>query len=170
MTLKEKNRWAVIGFCLVVLLSYQYAIKNTFDTRSALKTAEAKANSAADVPYQVSLLKKKSVYLDSLLNKNRIKATSLENNILNHLNTYADSTRIKIIAFNKPHKIQKEDHEVSTYEFTLEGSFNALLGLIYTIEQKTRFGEVSHLQFKKIKNYRTGRYSLQAHVLITGHG
>lgn len=166
MTLKTKNRLLILGFGLVVLLAYQFAIKNTIDARKELNTLETGMHGFDNIPEQLAVLRAKNNYLDSILEVNKIKTTALENNLLQKLNLYADSTQLKIVSFNKPHLTQQDESQINTYDFTIEGSYNALIGLIYQLEKKVLFGEVIHLQFSKKKNYRSNKYYLQTRVLL----
>jgi Tfp pilus assembly protein PilO len=169
MTPKNKNKLVIASLILVILLAYEFAIKKTLEARNSYLQLQNSSIGSADIPQQLTLLKKKKIYLDSILEKHRIKATSYENNILNKLNEYADEHSLKIVEFKKPHVVVQDSHVVNTYEFTVEGPYNSLIKLVHTIEQKTRFGEVSHLKFEKKKNLKTGKYYLQVRVLVRGY-
>ena len=170
MTSKQKNIGLVVGFVLVLVLSYQLAIAKTFEQKKQYKTLQQEVLLFENAPKQLSLLKQKQRYYDSILSSYQLDGSSIQNNLLSTINSYADQNSIKVISFLEPHSMDKNGLMVKTYDFTLEGDYNSIIGLIYKIEQKTKFGEVVHLQFEKKKNFRSGRYYLQARVLLKSFG
>ncbi|WP_418639259.1 hypothetical protein [Winogradskyella sp.] len=170
MTQKTKNILLIIVFFLVLIIAYKYAISNTLQLKSEYKTLKQDAVVFNNMPLQLSALKQREKYYDSLLTKYQMGESSMQNSMLKTINTYAEANKLKVIGFIEPHKIQQNDLIVNTYQFTLEGDYNAIITLIHQIEQKTKFGEVINLFFKKQKNYRNGKYYLQASVLLKSFG
>ena len=170
MTSKQKNIGLVVGFVLVLVLSYQLAIAKTFEQKNQYKTLQQEVLLFENAPKQLSLLKQKQRYYDSILSSYQLDGSSIQNNLLSTINSYADQNSIEVISFLEPHSMDKNGLMVKTYDFTLEGDYNSIIGLIYKIEQKTKFGEVIHLKFEKKKNFRSGRYYLQARVLLKSFG
>ena len=103
-------------------------------------------------------------------NKHQLNGSSVQNNLLKTINTFADSTNLKVVDFLEPHIISKNNLKINTYQFTLEGDFNAILKLIHKLEQKTKFGEIINLHFEKKTNFRSGKHFLQASVLLKSFG
>jgi hypothetical protein len=95
---------------------------------------------------------------------------ALQNSMLRTINTYAEANKLKVIGFIEPHKIAQNDLTINTYQFTLEGDYNAIITLIHQLEQNTKFGEIINLNFKKLKNHKTGEFYLQAGVLLKSFG
>ncbi|EDP71920.1 hypothetical protein FBALC1_12502 [Flavobacteriales bacterium ALC-1] len=170
MTQKTKNIILVVGFLLTVLIAYKYAIANTLQLKNEYKTLKQEAVVFNNMPQQLSSLKQREKYFDSLLTKYQLGESSMQNSMLKSINTFADANKLKVIDFIEPHKMRKNDLTVNTYQFTLEGDYNAIITLIHQLEQKTRFGEVINLNFKKQKNYKTGQFYLQASVLLKSFG
>lgn len=170
MTNKTKNIILLVGFLLALILCYQLAISKTVALKKEYNTLKQEEALFENTPKQVSLLKQKQKHYDSLLNKYQIKESSIQNNLLKTINTFADSSNIKVIGFLEPHIINQNDLKINTYQFTLEGDYNAIIKLIYRLEQDTKFGEITNLHFEKKKNFRTGKHFLQASVLLKGFG
>ena len=170
MTQKTKNIILVAGFVLLVIIAYKFAFSNTFETRHEYKALRNEAVAFDNLPMQLSSLKQKEKYYDSLLTKYQLKGNSIQNNILKTLNTYADSTGLKVSNFIEPHQMKQGDLHINTYQFTLEGHYNAIITLIHTLEQNTKFGEIINLDFQKKKNYKTGQFYLVTHVLLKSFG
>lgn len=170
MTSKNKNIALLIGFLLVIILCYQFAISKTIAQKKAFNALEKENTLFGDTPKQMSLLKQKQKYYDSLLTKYQINGSSLQNNLLKTINTFADNSGLKVVSFLEPHIMNQNDLKTNTYKFTLQGDYNAILKLIHKLEQETKFGEITNLHFEKKKNFRSGRSYLQATVLLKSFG
>lgn len=170
MTQKTRNIILVVGFLLTVIIAYKYAIANTLQLKSEYKTLKQEAVVFDNMPQQLSSLKQREKYYDSLLTKYQLGESSMQNSMLRAINTYAEANKLKVVGFIEPHKIAQNDLTINTCQFTLEGDYNAIITLIHQLEQNTKFGEIINLNFKKLKNYRTGKYYLQARVLLKSFG
>ncbi|MEM6685024.1 MAG: hypothetical protein AAF617_04430 [Bacteroidota bacterium] len=161
-----KNRLLVGGFVVLLFLCYKFAIANTFALKSEYTKLHKEQKIFENTPKQIALLKKKQQYYDSLLVKYKIGGTSLQNNLLNTVATFSKAHNLKVIDFLEPHTIQEKSLVIKTYSLTVEGHFNNILQLIYTLEQRTKYGEVVCVSYKKKKNYRLGTSYLQANVML----
>lgn len=166
MTNKNKNILLIVGLLLVLMVCYELAFSKTFEQKEAYKNLQQEALLFKNAPLQLSILKQKEIYFDSLLNKNQLVGSSIQNNLLKVLNVYATNNPLEIINFLEPHTIAKNELNINTYEFTVEGSYIDIINLTYHLEQKTSFGEIIHVNFEKKKNFRTGIDYLQARILI----
>lgn len=167
---KQKNIVLVIGFVIALVICYQLAISKTMQQKNRFKNLSQEALLFKNAPKQLSLLKQKEVYYDSLLTKYQLDGSSIQNNLLKVINTFANANNLKVISFLEPHTISKNDLLIKTYEFVIEGDYNAINKLIYQLEQQTKFGEIINLHFEKKKNFRTGKSYLQAKVLLRSFG
>lgn len=170
MSKKQKNIALIIGFVVALILCYQLAISNTLEQKKQYNSLKAQELLFKNTPKQLSLLKQKEMYYDSLLTKYQLDGSSIQNNLLKVVNVFANDNNLKVVSFVEPHAITKNDLTIKTYEFVLEGNYNAINQLIHQLEQQTKFGEVINLHFEKKKNFRSGRYYLQARVLLQSFG
>jgi len=170
MTKKNKNILLIFGFIISLVICYQLAISKTFQQKQQYDTLKKQELLFESAPRKLSLLKQKEVYYDSLLTKYQLDGSSIQNNLLKSINTFADNNNLKIIGFIEPHVTIQNELTINTYEFVIEGGFNEINHLVYQLEQKTKFGEIVHLHFEKKKNYRSGKYYLQAKVLLRSFG
>jgi len=166
MTYKLKNILLLLGLILMCFVCYQLAISKTIDLRAQYKTLRHEEDLFKSTPKQLRILKQKQVYYDSILVSNKLDANSVQNSLLRNINSFAEVTNLKVISFLEPHITVNEDLTVKTYEFVLEGDYNNIIKLIHQLEQQTKFGEIINLHFEKKKNHRTGRYYLQAKILL----
>lgn len=170
MSKKQKNIVLIIGFALALIVCYQLAVSKTLQQKEQFNALSKEAILFKNAPKQLSLLKQKKVYYDSLLTKYQLDGSSIQNNLLKVINTFANANNLKVISFLEPHTISKNDLLIMTYEFVIEGDYNAINKLIYQLEQETKFGEVINLHFEKKKNFRTGKYYIQTKVLLRSFG
>lgn len=170
MTSKSKNIALACGFVLALVVCYQLAISKTlsiYKTYNKLKNEELLFG---NTPRQLSILKQKAKYYDSILEVNKIKGNSIQNNLLEMMSDYAKNNEVKIISFVEPHLEIQNDLKISAYQFSLEGEYNDLIKLVHKLEQETRFGEIINLHFEKKKNFKTGKYYLITSVLLKSFG
>jgi len=90
--------------------------------------------------------------------------------LLKTINLFAEDNDLKVTAFLESHVINLDDLTIKTYQFTLEGGYNAILKLMHKLEQETKFGEIINLHFEKKTNFKTGKDYLQAKVLLKSFG
>ena len=170
MNNKLKNRLLIGGFIIMLFICYKFAIANTIALKQEYKKLTQQEALFHNMPKQLALLKKKEQYYDSLLHVYKIGGTSLQNNILNTVTSFSEKHDIKVTSFTEPHKISNKSLTINTYSFTVQGSFNSILQLIYTLEQKTKYGEVVSVFYERKKNYRTGTFYLEAKILLQSFG
>jgi len=170
MSKKQKNIALIICFVLILFICYKLAINKTIHQKQQLNKLSKELLLFKNAPKQLSLLKQKEVYYDSLLTKYQLDGSSIQNNLLKVINTFSNDNNLKVVSFLEPHTITKNDLIVKTYEFVVEGNYNDINQLIFQLEQKTKFGEIINLHFEKKKNFRTGRFYLQAKVLLKSFG
>jgi hypothetical protein len=170
MSKKNKNILLITGFILALTICHQLAISKSIQQKEQYNTLKQQELLFKNAPKKLSLLKQKEVYYDSLLTNYQLDGSSIQNNLLKSINSFADNNNLKVISFLEPHIMVQNDLTIKTYEFVLQGDFNDTNRLIYQLEQKTKFGEVINLHFEKKKNFRSGRYYLQAKVLLRSFG
>jgi len=170
MNTKLKNRVLLLAVAVAIVLCYNLAISKTLELHKEQKALEEQAVMFKNTPKQVSLLKQKQMYYDSILTKNQLIGSSLQNNLLKTINTYASKQDLKVLEFQEPHVATVNELLVKSYRFTVEGSFKGIMALLYTIEQKTRFGEIINVEFEKKKDYKTQKEHLQASVILKSFG
>ena len=170
MSSKQKNIALIVGFIAILYICYLLAVSKTLEQEEQYNTLTKEVLLSKNAPKQLSLLKQKEVYYDSLLTKYQLDGSSIQNNLLKVINSYADANNLKVVSFLEPHVISQNDLSIKTYDFTLEGLYNDINKLIYQLEQQTKFGEIVNLHFEKKKNFKTGRYYLQVRVLLKSFG
>lgn len=166
MSNKQRLIVLLIGVLVTAIICYQFGISKTLELKGKYNHLKQQETLFKNTPKQLTLVKKKQQYYDSILTKYQLNGNSIQNSLLQNITTYAKSNQLKVIDFIEPHVSSKNEVTTKTYQFTLEGDYNQISSLIYKLEQETKFGEIINLHFKKEKNYRTGKYYLQTKVLL----
>ncbi len=168
MEQRTKNIILIAGLLCVLFIAYRYGFSKTFAIHSELSKLEQQKEEYQAAPRQLAALTKKEQQLDVILAKNNVEGSSLQHNLLKTLNTLSDSTRIKVIAFEEPHRYTDEVTKEGriTYDFTLQGDYKSLIGVVYALEQQYSFGNIAQVDFQKKKNFRTGNRYLQCRLLL----
>ncbi len=166
MTNQQKYIGLLIGVLATIFICYKLAISKTFTAKKQYQNLKQQELLFKNTPKKLSILQQKQVYYDSILNKYQLNGNSLQNSLLQNITLFATQNNLKIIDFLEPHTSMHNEIVIKTYQFTLQGDYNNIITLIHQLEQKAKFGEIINLQFIKQKNYRTGRYYLQAKVLL----
>lgn len=167
MSLKQKNIILLVGFIVLLWITYQFSISKTLEARSTYNTLSRQKEAISNIPQQVNYLKQQNTHYDSLLEKNKISAeSSFQNNLLQTINSFATNNNLKIVSFNEPHQFIKDDAILKTYSFTIKGSYANTLKLIYKLEQHGNYGKLISINFEKKKNYKRNRIFLECTILL----
>jgi len=112
-------------------------------------------------------LRQKEKQLDLVLSQYNITTSeSFQNDLLKQLNTYSDTYHLKITDFKEPQITTEKGFVVTSYIFSLEGSFNGCLALLNKIENNPTLGSIKHLNFTKKRNYKTNMDQLFIEVIM----
>jgi len=170
MSPKTKNILLVVGFMITLVICYRLAVAKTIEQHKLYSQLKQEQTLFDNMPKQLAQLNHKKKFYDSILDVYQIKGSSVQNNLIQTINVFSKEKGVKIVDFGEPHLQQKDDILIKTYQFILEGDFQSLNGLIYQLEQKTKFGEIINVHFEKKKDLRTGKQFLQATVLLKSFG
>lgn len=167
MKLDKKNKLLLVGFLLVLYLCYSFAISNTINYYKEYKTKQDQIAADSDMPGLVAKLSHKEKQLDQILSVYDINISeSFQNDLLKQLTSYSDSFKLKIVDFQEPHSVTEKGYTVTSYIFSLEGSFNGCLAVLNKVENNPSLGLIRHLNFVKKKNYKTNTDELFVEVIM----
>lgn len=166
MSSKQKNIFLIIGFCFMLVIIYILSIKKTIAIRSDYKTMQSNTAIYDNLPQRLGILNRKEKYYDSLLAHYKIDGRSIQNNLLKTINRYARESNVVIEEFATPHKFIEKDKTVYSYQVTVSGNTQSILGLLYALEQESKFGEVASVTFEKVVNYRSQKPKLYGRFMI----
>ncbi|PQJ15306.1 hypothetical protein [Aureicoccus marinus] len=165
--LNRKNQLLLAGVVFFGLLSYQLAIKKTKDQYFEYSKARKEQATVNQLPFRLNALKAKERELDEILGSMNLNGGSQQSELLKLLNQEIEGTGVRIKEFLSPHRSKVGEEVMNTYRFTLKGDFVGILKVINTIENSKGFGAVTHIDYQKKRNYRSGRTDLFATVLLS---
>lgn len=166
MNSKTKNIILITGFLFVLWFAYQFAFTKTIAVKKEYRQLQTQKELFTNIPKQLALLNEKNEYYQKQLKKYQLSETSLQNSLLKNINAWGEEYKYKVTDFKQPHVFKASNLTKNTYRLTLEGDYIPLLKALYQLEQKSKFGEVLHVNFIKKKNYRLNKYYLQAEIMI----
>ena len=167
MKLNKKNIMLLIGLLLMLLIAYQFSFSNTLALKKQFKSLKIEQELLTNVSEKLLRLKQENSYYDSILKSKKISTeNSFQNNLLQRITVFSDSTSISIVNFNTPHVFEADNALINTYSFTLKGNFSAITRLIYQLEQEYKLGKIISVHFEKKKNYRRNSSYLECNILL----
>lgn len=166
MTYQNKNRILAFAFIVVLIIAYQATISKTVTIRKEVKGLENRSTSLLNKGVLAYDAKGREDEIDSILNRHDLQNSSIQNKLLEVLNSEAENEKFSISNFNSPHTFEEDLTTITSYSFTLEGDFSSILDIIYTLEQRYNFGKVIHVNFEVKNDYRKRKKFLTSTVII----
>lgn len=166
MSYKKKNRILIVTSILLLVFIYKFSIANTLNYKrkhkELLQEKERIDNSASEL----SMLRKQSVYLDSVLQKENISVNnSFQQILLKKINDFKKGNTLELIEFLNTITVKDNGVTTQLYPIVVKGNFNELLSFLNYIEQQG-LGEIKNYKFFKKKNYRTRKDYLQLELYV----
>lgn len=166
MNPRTKNIILVIGFILSAAIAYNLAFSKTFALRDRINELEMKTKSLGNTAIVAANLEQRERFVDSVLSLNNMKGNSVQNNLLEFLNSKSESGGFTISDFSEPHTFSQDGATITSYRFTLVGSYDEIEQVLYSLEQEYNFGQITHVHFEKKKDYRKGKDYLECFVIV----
>lgn len=168
MSLNHKNTYLLAGIMMLFIMAYFFAFKKTADMYRRYKNLIVKEQLSINTPNRLKKLQEKITEYNTFLNSHNISGTSTNNSLLKTVNELTTKKNILIKEFNDPHIFldPNTQSKITTYRFNLEGSYPNIINSIYQLEQRYSFGNITHVDFEKKKNYRTGKYRLGCDIHV----
>ena len=166
MNYKQKNRILLIGLVILLLASYQFSFKKTFELSSELKTLKKDKETLDNAGGKLNLLQQQNRYLDSVLtSKDLLADQSFQQNLLQKVNGLREEHKLKIVSLEEPHEFKKDGGLIQTYVIEVKGDFRNLMLFSSSLEQ-LRLGTFLSVDFFKKQNYKTRRKELICKIVL----
>lgn len=166
MEYKKKNILLLVSFVVMLLVSYQLAIKKTVELKKRVAIQKKELSLLSNAQERLVFLKSQNSVLDSILKSKEISiASSYEQTLLNGVTKHAKKHSLQIIVFEKSHVHVNDDFQTRTYTISVKGTFADLFSFHQDIE-KDRLGIIQSVQFLKKRNYRTKKEEVSCDILI----
>lgn len=156
-----------IGFLLLLWVAYQFSFSKTLALKKNYCSLKTEQELLTNVSQKLLVLKQENSYYDSILKSKQISTeNSFQNNLLQRITAFADTTDISIVRFNTPHVYEADNALVNTYSFSLKGNFSDIVQLTYALEQRYKLGKIISAHFEKKKNYRRNSSYLECTLML----
>ena len=157
----------LLGFLILILLSYRFAISKTLESRVFLINIQKQEIQFSNIPSQLKQLRIQNNYYDSILTLKKInRSDGFETNLLNKITTISKRLELEITKFNEPHTLNVEGSEIKTFNLSVIGAYSSVLDLIYQLEQHYKLGKVVSVDIKKKKHRKTYKEYLECTVYL----
>lgn len=166
MNPRTKNILLITGFLLSLALAYNLAFSKTFALKKRINIMDEKTSSLEGSTLVPVNLEQRERFVDSILSFNKMKGNSVQNNLLELLNTKSESGNFTISDFKEPHTFSENGASTTSYQFTLAGNYDEIEQVIYSLEQEYNFGRIGHVHFEKKKDFRKGKDFLECFVIL----
>ncbi|MFL5763633.1 MAG: hypothetical protein ACJ77K_06795 [Bacteroidia bacterium] len=166
MSYKKKSRLLLIGAGLILLIVYRFGISNTLDLRRMYDDQSKKAEEISQMPAEEQRLKKEVAVMEAGVRNYVQDSSEHQQQLLDLLAAYCQSHETVLREFPKTIVAENGELQVETNRFVVQGSFQALLQLVYSLEQKHRIGRVGSVCYQLVKEIKTKKMVLTATVYL----
>lgn len=139
---------------LFLFLSYQMAIKKTWEERERCAQLETELKVLAEAPEDMSRLEMELKKLESWIGQGQTNDQHLQTKVLKIVNDYCYREGITVKEFSEPELSIEENYSVETTAIVVNGPFVKVLNLAYAFEQKFKLGKLVSLRFEVQKNQK----------------
>jgi len=168
MKQRTKNFILVIVFIITCSLAYRYSISKTLTLKKQVSLLRESIKNSDEKRQKIRILKLKNQHLDSIIENNNLKFSSVQNQLLTVLNKNSDSLNFKIISFKEPHVfISDNEEKFTSFRFKLEGNYKAFEKILFIIENNYSLGSLVHTSFNIDQDNRTKQKKLQVQAIIS---
>jgi len=166
MTYKKKNIILLVGFILLLILSWNLAMVETFNLKNQIQMVNKELRSAENAPLQIAQLNRE---LNQIQGNSKLLYSSvlqMREALLSELVQLTSKHRVNLKSFPEYFIQEKEDFELTTSPIILEGSFKNLLQLMDEFEKSNTSGKVSSALFRVEESRRSGKRTLYLTLYI----
>ena len=166
LSYKQKNKLLIVVAVLLMILMYRFAISNTLqlsESNEELKLSIAKGESA---PTNILKVKAQLIAIDKQLNRYLAKSTLDNEYLLEVVSDYCQKNKVILREFPGVDVNQEQTYEVLTNEFVVEGDFESINKLLYTIEVIEQVGRISSAEYFIFKDRERRKMVLRAKVVV----
>lgn len=164
---KRKFIIVVIGFVILLLAAYKKNFKNIFEIRNQINHLDQKLNTVDGSYNQIFFLKNEIAQLNDLIG-GQTKAPELVQQLILDFITNT-GLKINIHDIKDPHVFSDNEFTVYTNVLDIEGDYNTLLQLLYTIEKDFAASKVVSTEFYTEKNYRYNTKKLFLKLILQNY-
>ena len=167
ITYKRKFIFVIIGFLLLFFAAYKKNFKHIFEIRTQLSASKEKLNTLDDSYQQIFFLKNEIEQLNDLIGGQTKQPELAQRFILDFITNIGLSINIHNI--DDTHIFIDDEFKIYTNVLQIEGDYNSLLKLLYSIEKDFTASKVVSSEFYTEKNYRTNSKTLFLKLILQNY-
>ncbi len=160
LTYKQRNRVLLGGMVLLMIICYQFGVRNTLDLSSQVSEQQVRLQQLNNYPerLQSNLAKLKNINgsVDQYVRDDNFN----QDEILESLSEFCGTNKLVIRSFPKSKLKRKNDILIETHRFEVEGGFTSLVELLYHIEVTEKLGRIASSNFETRLDRKTRRKRL----------
>ncbi len=163
---KQKNIALLIGFIVMLFISYQLSFKKTLDLRKTQERLSKELSLLDNANDQMINLQVQNKQLEKVLLSNNVSLNqSFEQALFEKITDLSKKHRLQIVSFDKPHEYESDGANLLSYTIEVQGDFRNLMLFSSELEQM-RMGKLASTSFLKKRNYRTQRNELNCKIIL----
>ncbi len=158
----QQHNVFLIGFSLVLLLLIiGVSIQPTLRARAQHQLMQGQISRAASASQELKSLQAQITQLNALS-----IAPYKRELLLEKLTGFCRDKGLLVTAFPQAERLQQDESTVITHQIEVQGDYEAMVQLVYLLEQEDRLGTVSSLQFFKHKSRENRKTYLRANIVL----
>jgi hypothetical protein len=167
MKLNRRNKLLIFGVIITLYICYAFAFSNTYRYYKEYMSQKELVANNLNSPKVLQQLMVKEKQLDALLGQySSATEDSFQNELLKNLSELSRKHDLQIVDFREPHVFEEKNVVLSSYVFSVQGSFNGTMLMLNSIENNPALGSVEHVAFIKKRNYKTNTDHLVAEIIL----
>jgi hypothetical protein len=151
MSLKRKYYFLIASIGLMSIFTYKLAIKKTmnlyFTKKDLIEMLEQQSTSSKEVE-SIDIEMQR---INKAIGTGSKSKSFIQERILSFLSNYIEATNILLTEFPDSKNYKKNDINLITTKFVVQGGFNKLLIMLDAFEKEIEFGKVASVKFDLVR-------------------
>ena len=161
MTYKQRNGLLLATSGLLFLFIITVSCRPTLQARQQHQFMQQQISRAATASQQLQQLEAQMAELKALS-----IAPYKRELLLEKVTGFCRDKGLLVTAFPQAERLQQDEATVVTHQIEVQGSYEAMVQLVYLLEQEDRLGAISSLRFFKHKDRKDRRQRLRANITL----
>jgi hypothetical protein len=167
LTYKKKFLAVILGFIILLLAAYKKTIRQTLAAKQELSLVQeqlANTNQSHNVLFS---LQDQVKGLDNIIGGNNLKPELVQPSILNFITKKGQD--VNVVSIEDVHTFLDTEFKIYSNQITVEGSYNKLIELLYTIEKEYKASRIVSTNLYSKKNYQTKTTKLYLKIILQNY-
>lgn len=165
---QNKLLLVIAGSVITCLLAWNGAFKKTWRTYNEVQLLRDSKNLVVQNTAKKQQIINEINKLNAVLaiGKNKIVSESVFEDLVQVCESVGN---IHILNFPDIHQVEANGYKVTTVFATVEGNFHDLLTLVYKLERDKKIGKLASVNFRKLKDVKSGEENLNLTILLQNY-